>query len=111
VHARADLPGRDTSPPGRHISIRQDRPETIARLWDMIAQCAASLLPSNDALPLKARQRDACASAMVHLSLASDPILAAEQLRSAASALAGVLGLNATEAMLDALFGRFCIGK
>lgn len=111
VHARADLPGRDAPPAGRHIAIRQDRLETIAQLWDLIARRSASLLPGGDALPLKARQREACGRSVEQLSLDADPVLAAEQLRSAAGALAGVLGLNAPEAMLDALFGRFCIGK
>jgi tRNA modification GTPase len=111
VHARADLPGRETPPPARHVAIRQDRPETVAQLWAEVERRAALLLPTPDSLPLKARQRDACWEATTQLALDGDPIIAAEQLRTAASALGGVLGLNATEAMLDALFGRFCIGK
>ena len=41
----------------------------------------------------------------------SDAVIVAEHLRQARAILAGVLGLDATGAMLDALFGRFCIGK
>jgi tRNA modification GTPase len=111
VHARADLPGRETLPPGRHAAIRQDRPGAIAQLWAEVERRAGLLLPTPDIVPLKARQRDACQVASTQLVLDYDPIIAAEQLRTAASALGGVLGLNATEAMLDALFGRFCIGK
>ena len=35
----------------------------------------------------------------------------AEELRVARQALAGLLDVSATETMLDALFGRFCLGK
>lgn len=111
VHARADLPGRQMLPSGRHIAIRQDRPDTIAQLWTEVGRRAAELLPAADALPLKAHQREACGVAAGELALDRDPLIAAEQLRTAAGALGAVLGLNATEAMLDALFGRFCIGK
>ena len=40
-----------------------------------------------------------------------DPLLAAEDLRSARVAFDALLGRTTTEDMLDALFGRFCIGK
>ena len=41
----------------------------------------------------------------------ADPLLIAEQLRAARLAFDALLGRTATEDMLDALFGRFCIGK
>jgi tRNA modification GTPase len=40
-----------------------------------------------------------------------DPLLAAENLRAARVALDRLVGRSGTEDMLDALFGRFCIGK
>jgi tRNA modification GTPase len=40
-----------------------------------------------------------------------DPLLAAECLRLARRGLDALVGRTDTEAMLDALFGRFCIGK
>lgn len=40
-----------------------------------------------------------------------DPLLAAEHLRLARSAFDRLVGRASTEDMLDALFGRFCIGK
>lgn len=40
-----------------------------------------------------------------------DPLLAAENLRQARVAFDALLGRTTTEDMLDALFGRFCIGK
>lgn len=40
-----------------------------------------------------------------------DPLIAAEHLRLARRALDALVGRTGTEDMLDALFGRFCIGK
>jgi tRNA modification GTPase len=40
-----------------------------------------------------------------------DPLLAAEELRLARQALDRLVGRVGTEDMLDALFGRFCIGN
>ena len=42
---------------------------------------------------------------------AADPLIAAESLRQALRALDRVTGRAGVEDMLDALFGRFCIGK
>ena len=50
---------------------------------------------------------DAIASAIEE----RDPLLAGETLRQARHAMDRMLGNVATEDMLDALFGRFCIGK
>jgi tRNA modification GTPase len=41
----------------------------------------------------------------------SDPLLIAEGLRLARQAFDRLTGRTGTEDMLDALFGRFCIGK
>ncbi len=111
VHARADVAGREALSIGRHMSIRQDRPETVEGLWSVLVERAAALLPAADMLPLKRRQREACALAAAQLALDRDPLIAAEQLRTAAKALGSVLGIDATEATLDALFSRFCLGK
>lgn len=111
VHARADLPTRRVTPPGRAVAVRADRRATIEELWRLVEERATVLLPMADDLPLRESQRKAVREAVSELSLRGDPLIAAEQLRLARGALARVLGLNATEAMLDALFSRFCIGK
>ena len=41
----------------------------------------------------------------------SDPLLLAEELRTARRAFDAVTGRAGVEDMLDALFGRFCNGK
>ena len=43
--------------------------------------------------------------------MSGDLLIAAERLRSARRALDRLVGRDSTEEMLDALFGRFCIGK
>jgi tRNA modification GTPase len=63
---------------------------------------------------LNARQHALIASAAQALSQSSrvaDPLLIAENLRIARLAFDNLLGKTTTEDMLDALFGRFCIGK
>jgi tRNA modification GTPase len=51
------------------------------------------------------------ATALEEAGRQRDPLLVGEELRLARVALDGVLGRTTTEDMLDALFGRFCIGK
>ncbi len=112
VHARADLAGRDVVPAGRGTAIAQTDPASIDRLWDELHRRADALLPRSDGVALKAHQRRQCVAAITTLKETSgDPLIVAEHLRRARSFLAEVLGLDATGEMLDALFGRFCIGK
>lgn len=112
VHARADEAGRDHLPMGRAFAVAQSDRPSIDRLWNAIAMCADDLLPRMDAVPLRLEQQRRCGVALAALQQKTgDPLILGEHLREAGSALAAVLGLNATEAMLDALFGRFCIGK
>jgi tRNA modification GTPase len=73
-----------------------------------------TLLPPADALALNARHRERIADAVEELHAAaqqSDPLFIAEHLRQARIALDRITGRAGVEEMLDALFGRFCIGK
>lgn len=111
VHARADLTGREAVPAGR-LGVRRDDAATIVALWDAMEERAATLLPPVDALPLRARHRELCRAAANALCEApADPLLIGEHLRLARSKLAAITGVDATEVMLDQLFGRFCLGK
>jgi tRNA modification GTPase len=112
VHARSDVRGREALPAGRALAVRQDDAGTVHRLWSTIAERAALLVPRADALPLRERHRALVAEAAAMLRMPSgDPILLGEQCRRARVALSAILGVDATETMLDALFSRFCIGK
>jgi tRNA modification GTPase len=52
-----------------------------------------------------------CARALEEAAEENDPLLVAEGLRLARLELDRLVGRSGTEDMLDALFGRFCIGK
>lgn len=80
---------------------------------DLIAH-ARSRLPAIGAVALNQRQHDLVSEAREAVEQASrvgDPLIVAEMLRLARIAFDRLLGHSATEDMLDALFGRFCIGK
>lgn len=86
----------------------------IGALWDRIVDQASGLLPREDQLALNQRQHDlcgACVSALDRAAESSDLLIVAEELRAARAALDGITGKSGVEAMLDALFGQFCIGK
>ena len=111
VRARADVADRAVLP-SADLSVSQSDGGSIERLWIMIAAAAEALMPRGDALAFRETEREACRRAVTILQAdESDPLIVGEQLRLATRALATILGVDATETMLDALFGKFCIGK
>ena len=114
VHARADLSGREGAPANADAVVSAMTGHGVTALWRAIADRSRGLLPRLDQLVLNRRQRDECAIALAALRDAAgedDMLIVAEHLRHARAALDRVTGASDTEAMLDALFGRFCIGK
>jgi tRNA modification GTPase len=112
VHARSDALGRHHLPVGPMLAVAADDPTTIGALWKLITSQARDLVPRSDHLALGATQRRRCQTAALALAEPwADLLIGAEHLRVAHGALAAILGFNATEHMLDTLFGRFCIGK
>jgi tRNA modification GTPase len=113
VHARADAEGRTPAQPGQLVvSVREGR--GVEALWQRMAALASDLLPPPDLVALNARQRGWCvaaADALARASLLDDPLLFAEELRAARRALDAITGRAGVEDVLDALFGKFCIGK
>lgn len=91
--------------------------EGMDKLHHYIVDMARTLLPRDGEAALRQRQRAALAEARDWLTIdtrsreAGDLILLAERLRLAATALDRITGRAGVEDMLDALFGRFCIGK
>lgn len=91
--------------------------EGMDSLHKYIVEMARTLLPREGDAALRQRQRAALAEAKLWLEVeagsreAVDLILLAERLRLAATALDRITGRAGVEEMLDALFGRFCIGK
>jgi len=86
----------------------------IADLKRGMADHARGQMPKPGALALNARQRTLVGDALGQLeacAVQDDPLLIAEHLRQARLAFDALLGRTSTEDVLDALFGRFCIGK
>jgi tRNA modification GTPase len=113
IEARADLADR----------IRKNRPvhrvsalsgAGIGEFKRALVEQAMAAMPKAGEMALGRRQRELLESAAGALSDAAslaDPLVVAEQLRAARLAFDRLTGRAATEDMLDALFGRFCIGK
>lgn len=86
----------------------------LAELTRTLVNRAAALLPKGDELALDRRQHDLLAEAQNALERGAslrDPVLMAEELRGARQAIDRISGLAGVEELLDALFGRFCLGK
>lgn len=112
VHARADLAGRDAA--GKDVAVSAASGSGVDALWEALSRIAGDLLPPPDLLALNRRQRDLAAEAgqgLDRAALQHDLLLLAEELRSARRAFDAITGRVGVEAMLDALFARFCIGK
>ncbi len=113
VHARGDLPDRQTMPEGCDIAIEANDAASIAALWRLVSLRAGAMLSTSADTPaMHEHQRLACSEVADALELTTrDTLLIAEHLAVARRILAHLLGVDATETMLNALFGRFCLGK
>ena len=113
VHAKSDLPGRSEPPPGS-IAVSSATGDGFKVLLNHIVTEARSLLPSEGAIALNRRQAahigEAC-HALTEAASTEDPLLVAEHLRLARGAFDRLTGRAGMEDVLDALFGRFCLGK
>ena len=113
VHSRADLPDRGATPSGS-LRVSSVTGEGVKGLLEQSAELARSLVPAEDAIALNRRQATHIAKARDELRMAAeaeDVVLVAEHLRSARTAFDRLTGRAGIEEVLDALFGRFCLGK
>ena len=113
IHARADVPARAAPCEGK-LAVSATTGAGLEQLWTHIGALAGELLPPSDELALNRRQRSlatAAAEALGRAAMQHDALLVAEELRIARSAFDAITGRADVEAMLDALFSRFCIGK
>lgn len=113
LHARSDLPGRTIPPPGAHLAISMLDDQSIDKAWQLIIGRSQCLLPNPGEMAVNRRQALHCAEAVAALATIGneDELIVAEALRRANHALAAITGNVGVEAMLDALFSKFCIGK
>jgi tRNA modification GTPase len=88
--------------------------EQVTALKQGLIEEARGSMPKPGEAALNRRQRGLLELALVALGDAhgeTDPLLLAENLRHARLAFDRLVGRASTEDVLDALFGRFCIGK
>lgn len=86
----------------------------IADLRAALVARARAAMPRPGEAALNRRQHrliEEFATALGEISGVDDPLIVAECLRRARISLDRLVGRASTEDMLDALFGRFCIGK
>jgi tRNA modification GTPase len=113
IAAQADRPAVTPkhAPSHRLSAITGEGMDDLRR--DLVAH-ARNALPKSGEAALNARQHRLLGEAEALLQAAAqeaDGLLVAEHLRLARVAFDGLVGRTTTEDMLDALFGRFCIGK
>jgi tRNA modification GTPase len=111
IQSKADLDAHDR---GADIRVSAETGEGMDALVRLLSERAKALLPGEGEVALNARHRAAISAAAGHLRDAQssgDILIVAESLRQARVALDAVTGRAGVENMLDALFGRFCIGK
>jgi tRNA modification GTPase len=112
LHAKADL--SDTLRGDAILAVSAVTGEGLGRLTQLLIERSSKLLPKGDELALDRRQHDLMAEAeqaLIRASDLSDPVLIAEELRNARLAIDRIAGRAGVEELLDALFGRFCLGK
>jgi tRNA modification GTPase len=110
ISPKADL--GPSNPDGLPVSAVSG--EGVAALVAQLLERARQLLPKGDDLALDRRQHELLAEAADALERAAgldDPVLVAEELRNARGAIDRISGRAGVEELLDALFGRFCLGK
>ncbi|MFL0355174.1 tRNA uridine-5-carboxymethylaminomethyl(34) synthesis GTPase MnmE [Erythrobacter sp. GH1-10] len=113
IAARSDADDYLSKSKARHI-VSAKTGEGLSGLKLDLVEHALAVLPKAGEATLNARQHALLSEAAVSLSSSrnhSDPLLVAEDLRLARLAFDRLIGRATTEDMLDALFGRFCIGK
>jgi tRNA modification GTPase len=112
IEAKADMANHVRKSAALIVSAKTG--EGMGELVQLLVAFGRDMLPPPDAFALNQRQRHLLrdtALFLSHASKAEDPLIMAEELRQARLALDALTGRASTEDMLDALFGRFCIGK
>lgn len=111
--AQCDRPDASAKRQARHW-VSAFSGQGIDGLIEDLVATARTALPKPGEAALNARQHNLLSEAASALRSSADetnPLLIAESLRLARVAFDALLGRTTTEDMLDALFGRFCIGK
>ncbi|MEO7814289.1 MAG: tRNA uridine-5-carboxymethylaminomethyl(34) synthesis GTPase MnmE [Sphingomicrobium sp.] len=112
IHPRADLAGRCDAPAGS-IAISSTTGAGMPGLVDRLIAIAYDMLPTETQVSLNRRQADCLSDAerALHDAASGQIEITADAFRRARAAFDRVTGRSGVEDMLDALFGRFCLGK
>ena len=111
VSSKADLGPADAR---ADVAVSAVTGSGLDMLVALLTERSRRLLPREGEVALNARHRAALAEVLgcLHAARATaDLVITAEALRQARVALDRITGRADVEDMLDALFGRFCIGK
>lgn len=111
VRSKRDVAGSD---PDADLSVSAITGEGLDELARMLIRHSGMILPQRGEVALHRRHRAALAAAeraLADMKGVEDLLVVAESLRQARLALDRLTGRAGVEDMLDALFGRFCIGK
>ena len=113
VHAKCDIVGGEAAADGA-VAVSSKTGTGLPELSKAIVALARTLLPIESEVALNKRQADCLSDAWSALAPAGgseDIVVTAEALRSARAAFDRLTGRVGVEDLLDALFGRFCLGK
>lgn len=112
LHPRCDLPGRECTPDGA-LPISSITGGGVDQLIRLLIDRANAILPGDDVVALNQRQATEIATAFAALQQSGDGdlVILADSLRRAREAIDRITGRAGIDDMLDALFGRFCLGK
>ena len=113
IAPQADRAEHPAKPHSRHL-VSAVTGEGLDALRRDLVETACHALPRPGEAALNQRQHRLLSEAardVANAAAQADPLLIAEHLRLARVSFDALLGRTTTEDMLDALFGRFCIGK
>jgi tRNA modification GTPase len=108
------MAGRADPVRGAALAISAQTGVGIEDLWTLLEARAGQLGAASDEMAINARQRALLTRAELMLRTGAaehDTVLQAEAVRSARGAFDAITGRASVEAVLDAVFGNFCIGK
>lgn len=110
IQSKCDLEPADSR---ADLSVSATTGEGLEALIRMLIRYSATLLPMEGEVALNARHRALLMETVGALGdiETADLLIVAESLRRARMSLDRITGRAGVEHMLDALFGRFCIGK
>lgn len=112
IQTKADLETQEVQAYGA-LSVSTKTGQDIDKIIEILIERGKAVVPQ-DGVSANQRQRGLLAEALAAVREAmgeADLLVIAEHFRQARGAFDSLTGRASTEAMLDALFGRFCIGK